>query len=1695
MGKGTDLIMIDMKAKIERWKKRLLDLGKRNANLNFRFTKTSTLEIVDPDYETLWQDIVEREKELSFGTYRGSVWGDTEEDDYSEFEEADITTTRTPSVQIKVLRNLKKKAQTFSEEQGINVLYLCFGFLRYTEGRDSYLAPLVMVPVSLTCESINAPYKLSIKEDDIVVNPTLKYKLEHDYNIKLPEFDPVDSLDIFFRAVKRTVKKQNWTVEEKVGLGLLYFAKLSMYRDINNNQEDIEKSSLINLIAGNPLAHEQTLPNTENLDENDMMKAVNTFQVVDADTSQQEAILFAKKGISFVLQGPPGTGKSQTITNIIAEMLAARKKILFVSEKKAALDVVHKRLKESGLDDFCLIMHDSKDSKLNIMNQFRNILNMAAKTYSINQTAMESLKQLEKDKEELNSYVSQLHDRIAPLNQTIFEVNAKLATLGNAPNVVFRIKDIQRISSDAFKIILDIIDRYVHSISSMNDKVAANPWYGCNLTELTHEKSHDIDFNFQKLSTYIDDIHALTDTIKNSISYNIAFSYSGVSEAIKVLSLVPNAKNVPFNWILSSELEPLYKEIDACNETKAKFLEIRDRIIKLHKELSDRDTSLNFEDYNILSETSFINTHNDYVAKVISADSLYSLLSVGNTNTVIDGILSELSSSIDNFLSLKAKISGKYEKEIFSINPNEILQRFKVDYTWGFFNFMKTQYRSDKNLFKGLLKQVGGSISNEEIIATLNDLKAFKEVSEFLDVNQARYTQYLGVHYKRENTDIEDIKRKIVIYRLLLTCNQEIESLRVFVDENEAREHILRKHYENLYSGIETDWESIRTALGWASAFKATISNAAENEDYIQKLCLADQATIEESKACFEKISVWKAQYDEIYSWVKSLFDDGSNFDDMLFSKLQSRIKDCLDNKSILQDWVDYRRVLYECLEHGLRDFIEQVEKEHVSSKQVSLAFQKRFYELWLDQALISHPKVAEFRSKIQNERIKEFRKLDCDQFVIARARTKTALLNDLSSHNIATNSVGEVAILKKELNKKRKIMPIRKLFNVIPNLVMMLKPCLMMSPLTVSLYLQSKDFNFDTVIFDEASQVCTENAIGAILRAKQVIIAGDSKQLPPTNFFRASIDSDTDEYDEENEENNDVYESLLDEAALMPTKTLLWHYRSRHEHLITFSNRKIYNNNLITFPSNRELGEDIGVQYEYVPNGFYDRGGRKGNVIEAAKVADLVFEHFKKCRNGIFNRSLGVITFGEAQAQAIEAALRIKRQEDSSLEKYFSEELENPFFIKSLENVQGDERDTIIFSIGYAKDAKGVMYMSFGPLSQAGGERRLNVAITRAKYNVKLVGSILPSDIDTERVTSDGPKLLRSYIDFAQRGIIALDSEVTTSDILQFDSPFEESVYNFLVDHGYNVKTQVGCSSYRIDLAIRHPKISGCFVLGIECDGATYHSAKSARERDRLRQDVLEGMGWKIYRIWSTDWIKDPVTEGKRLIEAIENAMVTYVSEKDPDVETIDITPDEFVTKVAKEEIEGDNKYHLDEYPTFNDIECDGYSESIKEKIKKIVILAYPISLDQLYKEMCPDLGATRVTNKIKERVDMILVKLRPDIQVVDNFVLPRYYDAIYPRLAGPRKIDYISNEELAEGIVLVAKSNVPMSKADLIMESVKAFGFNRKTQNILSAFDKAFDLLISTGRVSNNNNKVEILRETPASKEPEDQDLYGSV
>jgi len=492
----------------------------------------------------------------------------------------------------------------------------------------------------------------------------------------------------------------------------------------------------------------------------------------------------------------------------------------------------------------------------------------------------------------------------------------------------------------------------------------------------------------------------------------------------------------------------------------------------------------------------------------------------------------------------------------------------------------------------------------------------------------------------------------------------------------------------------------------------------------------------------------------------------------------------------------------------------------------------------------------------------------------VSKAMLISRLISRLPNFD-AVGSNGELALLRREMAKQRKLMPTRKLIAALPSLLPALKPCVMMSPLSVSTYLGDSNYEFDTVIFDEASQVRTEDAIGAIFRAKQAIIAGDSKQLPPTDFFNSSISNSDDFEEDEDGEVNDsgAFESLLDEATLLPTQTLLWHYRSRHEHLIAFSNSKIYQGNLITFPSSIEKTDGAGVEYIHVVGGTYNRGGKNGNKAEATRVAELAFEHFGQYPK----RSLGIIAFGEVQQTAILDALIEKRKANPTFEPFFREDREESIFIKNLETVQGDERDTIIFSIGYAPDAAGKFIMNFGPLSRNGGERRLNVAVTRARYNLKLVGSILPTDIDIERTSGEGPKLLRLYIDFAINGANAILGEVTSDNDLWFDSPFETSVYRFLTEHGYDVTTQVGCSGYRIDMAVRHPKYNGRFAIGIECDGAMYHGARTARERDRLRQTVLEDMGWKIHRIWSTDWIKDRHTEGERLLTAVRQAIDNY--------------------------------------------------------------------------------------------------------------------------------------------------------------------------------------------------------------------------
>ena len=538
---------------------------------------------------------------------------------------------------------------------------------------------------------------------------------------------------------------------------------------------------------------------------------------------------------------------------------------------------------------------------------------------------------------------------------------------------------------------------------------------------------------------------------------------------------------------------------------------------------------------------------------------------------------------------------------------------------------------------------------------------------------------------------------------------------------------------------------------------------------------------------------------------------------------------------------------------------------EAVETGEIEIADLEDFTEYsyrnwWLKAVIDSEPLLRNFSSADHERKIREFQQTD-ENFQKLTEQYITAVLAGKIPHNVdGQKPDAEMALLLRELAKQRAHIPVRKLVHGIPTLLPKLKPCLLMSPLSVAQYLDASHADFDIVVFDEASQIPTWDAVGTIARGRQLIVVGDPKQLPPTNFFGRS-DQDDEENDAENLAVKDL-ESILDEClgAGMPTLRLEWHYRSRHESLINFSNHRYYDSRLITFPS--PVTNDVAVKLELV-QGIYDRGATRTNRAEAEAIVSAIVSHFSD--DALRRFTMGVVTFNQTQQRLIEKLLDEELRKDPRLKSHIQEHGTERLFIKNLENVQGDERDFILFSVTYGRDAAGRMPMNFGPLIQEGGERRLNVAITRARMGVTVFSSIEPKEIDLSKSRAAGVSDLKNYLEFAQKGPRALVEQSLPTG-REPDSPFEVEVIRSLRNKGWIVHPQVGCSGYRLDMAVVDPKNPGRYILGIECDGATYYSLPTARDRDRLREIVLNGLGWRLHRIWSTDWWTDPQREIEKL-------------------------------------------------------------------------------------------------------------------------------------------------------------------------------------------------------------------------------------
>lgn len=594
---------------------------------------------------------------------------------------------------------------------------------------------------------------------------------------------------------------------------------------------------------------------------------------------------------------------------------------------------------------------------------------------------------------------------------------------------------------------------------------------------------------------------------------------------------------------------------------------------------------------------------------------------------------------------------------------------------------------------------------------------------------------------------------------------------------------------------------------------------------------------------------------------------------------VMARCEEVLAALPRIHEWVVLQHTLRKCRELGLGKFIDALGT--ISARAVPGAFERRFYAAWANAAIERSPSVAVFAGVRREEQIERFRVLDAKIRECGLGRIMafaSGPARRISSAQSNLGHAGEVGILRRELEKRRRIKPLRKLFAEIPHALQALKPCMLMSPLSVSTFLKPGTISFDLVVFDEASQLPTQEAIPAILRAKQVVVAGDANQLPPTSFFAASLIFEEDGEDEKMSEELEPLESLLDDCvAIFPVfdrAHLRWHYRSKDERLIKFSNHYFYDNTLITFPSVSTSKQDRGVRLEYVADGIWDRGRSRTNRREARRGAELIVEQLERHPE----RSIGVVAMNVTQREAIEDALNELILERPDLPALLDPGKPEPFFIKALENVQGDERDTMIISIGYGRTVEGTLGLNFGPLNQEGGWRRLNVLVTRAKWHTILVTSMRSQELGGVNPNNRGAIALRNFIAYAERGgeLPAAPPVLTPGET----NDFEDAVAEALRERGFEVDQQVGASDYRIDLAIRDARDRNRYVLGVECDGATYHSARTARDRDLLRQQVLREHGWRLHRLWSTDWFRNREAAIAAVLHSLEKALQAPIEE-----------------------------------------------------------------------------------------------------------------------------------------------------------------------------------------------------------------------
>ena len=1344
LNKSTNIIEKEFK----NLRKELLDLTLRNQLLNFK-SRAKTITIVNQSPINLYQTLVLQENKMYFVANKkdkkedkSSVW-DHIPFDFSKFSEGDkkLATDLTPKELQKRLYYINNQAKTMLQEQGYNILYLAIGFLEWkdkSKPRQKNKAPLVLIPVSMERKKVGESFNLEWTGEDIQTNISLKAKLL-EAGIELPDFEFKkygEVVDHYIASVKRAVSRMDgWDVNNDVALGFFSFTKFVMYNDLNpeawEDNVDLTKNELIQAIF-NPAKNDQESFREEDIDSR--LEYQNMYQVLDADSSQIAAIQDVKAGRNLVVEGPPGTGKSQTIVNLIAELLAEGKSVLFVSEKMAALDVVKDRLTSVGLGKFVLELHSHKTRRKKFLKDLQKATNVRAQEpLNIDNT----IRKLETLRRQLDDYSHIIHRPAFAVNLSPFQLYglkesaddhfSRKGTL--MPLVRFESPETVSLKDlDDMKIALENLAELYQTISK------ENPWSKCAPKSLLPADLREIEMLIN------DTLHALDN-----------------------------------------------------------FMVERGRVYDIYG-IKQPDTLNEFQ--NSLSAFEVIKSQN---AELIDG----SILKSGAWNNNND----------DAFLLIRelekyqkhARALTKFNQNIFQADIDRLIYELQHLSAKRFRFFNNKQYIALVEMYYAV--PVPNSI--EEIIRDLQQAKAVIHIRKTLEANNALGQKYFG-GYWHLNANPNDL---LAIARWM----NEFTAL--------VRQGTFSQNTIDLMSKDLFDINPERDLADYIDS----------GEEFVRVLSRLKDKLNPRSKLIFKRetgdvpFEAWKEQ---LYNWRGQL--------------------------SSLHLWSQYLNTKNALKTSNAKMFVDSIEKRNIKKDDIEALVNGNFADSLLNILFIENQELATFVGELHENRIKEFKDLDKKILTLNRKRIYHKLNSNIPKIFGGTENP-QAKILAGEFTRKSGHMPVRKLLEKAGGMIKQIKPCFMMSPLSIAQYLDptNEELQFDVVIFDEASQVKPEDALGAFMRGKTAVVMGDTQQLPPTSFFDQMSDADS---DEEEATSLDM-ESILHLCKLsFPVKMLKWHYRSRHESLITVSNREFYDDDLLVYPSPSHSDPELGLKFHYNPNTQYLRGASSKNPLEAKDVVEEIFNHFEKYGD---TKSLGVGTFSVAQKNAILEELEVKRKEHPEFEPLFSENKEERFFVKNLETIQGDERDVILISVGYGYDQDGKMSLNFGPLNQDGGERRLNVLITRAREKCVVFSNFKAYDMNLTANPPYGVKSLREFLEYAENLTLGTHSSGETSK-----EPFEDAIASFLQENGYTVDKHIGCAGFRVDLAIVDDENPGKYILGITTDGKMYASSKVARDRDRLREQVLTGLGWKLYHLWSTDWYRNRDLGRKKLLDFVEKSI-----------------------------------------------------------------------------------------------------------------------------------------------------------------------------------------------------------------------------